>query len=156
MDRRESILAQLFVVLQSVAGVKSCWRNRAELPEDKRPAITVLDADEEVGTQVNSSRGAVGLSQQPVMVTMRPEIFVLLEQREPKNENVGQDMNAFRIKILNAVNADTQLATLCTSNGSIVYEGCLTDLATGRSMTGQMQLRFAFSYPFKPSEIAAS
>ena len=154
MDRRELILAQLATLLQAVDGVKTVARNRGELPEDKRPAVTILDADETAGTQITDARGGPGLKQQPVMVIMRPEIFILLEQREPHNVNAGQDLNAFRIKVLNAINSDTQLASLVTANGSITYEGTLTDFATGRAMTGQMQMQFAFSYPFKASEFA--
>lgn len=155
MDRREAILTQLATTLSAVDGVKSVWRNRGELPEDKRPAVLILDADEVAGTQVSNGRGQPGLAQQPVMVIMRPEIYILLEQREPKNENAGQDLNGLRITILNAINSDTQLASLVTANGQIIYEGTLTDFATGRGMTGQMQLQFAFSYPFRASEFAA-
>lgn len=156
MDRREQILARLYTVLQTVEPLTgltlSFWRNRGELPEDKRPAITMLDADEQVGTQVLHGRGQGGLAAQPVLVTMRPEIFILLDAREPHNKDAGQDLNVLRIRVLKAVNNDVELATLVTT---LVYEGCLSDLATGRSMTGQMQIQFAFTYPFKASEFAA-
>lgn len=155
IDRREQILAQLLVILATVEGIKAAWRNRGELENDKRPAITLLDADEAVTVgHPNNSRGGGGLTSSPSMITMRPEIFILLEQREPKNENVGQDVNAFRVKVIAALSADTTLNTLLTNNGSVVYEGCLTDTATGRGMTGQLQLQFAFSYPFKATDFA--
>lgn len=164
-DKREQILDRLFTVLQTVTPVVGhehfqektavsaieFYRNRGEIEGDKRPAITMLDADEDVGTQVVHGRGQGGLAAQPVMVTMRPEIFILLDPREPKNEELGQLMNAYRAKVLHAINADAQLAALGVT---ITYEGCLTDTATGRAMTGQMQIRMAFSYVFKAGDFA--
>lgn len=155
IDRREQILAQLLVILAGVEGIKAAWRNRGELPDDLRPAITLLDADEAVTLQgPQSSRGGGGLTAARSMITMRPEIFILLEQREPKNVNVGQDVNALRVKVIAALSADSSLNTLLTNNGSVVYEGCLTDTATGRGMTGQLQMQFAFSYPFNATDFA--
>lgn len=157
MDRREQILARLFEVLKTIDGLKTICRNRGLLPEELRPAITILDGDETVtSTQINDGRGGRGLSAQPAMIIMRPEIFVILNQRLPKNELIGEDLNAWRIRILTVVAADTQINTLLTNNGSLTYEGCLTDLATGRSMEGQLQMQFALTYPFKASEFAAA
>lgn len=163
-DKREQILARIFEVLKTVTPVNphlhfqnggqvtlSFWRNRGELETDKRPAIMLLDADETVGTQVPDGRGHGGLAAQPVMCVMRPEIFILLDPREPQNELVGELMNAYRAKILNAVHVDAQLKTLAVTT---VYEGCLTDTATGRAMTGQMQIQLAFSYPLKSADFA--
>lgn len=159
MDRRELILIRLLAILTTLAGangIRTICRNRGLLPEELRPAITLLDGDETVtSTQINDGRGGRGLSAQPAMVIMRPEIFVVLDQRLPKNELIGEDLNAWRIRILTAVAADTQINTLLTNNGSLIYEGCLTDLATGRSMEGQLQMQFALTYPFKASEFAA-
>lgn len=156
MDRRELILARLFVTLQTIDGLKTVCRNRGLLPEEMRPAITLLDGSEEVtSTQVVDGRGGRGLSAQPAKVTMRPEIFVVLDQRLPKNEGIGEDLNAWRIAILKAISADSQINTLLTNNGSLLYEGCLTDMATGRSMEGQLQMQFALSYPFLATEFAA-
>jgi hypothetical protein len=155
IDRREGILVRLFTVLQGVEGIIAAWRNRGELPDDKRPACVLLDGDETVSSQAPSGRGEPGLSAHPAMVVMRPEIFFLLEQREPKNVLSGEDLNAFRIKCLKAINDDTQLAGIVGTSGSILYEGCNSDFATGRGMTGQLQLRFAFAYPLKASEFAS-
>ncbi len=157
MDRRELILARLFEILKTIVGLKTICRNRGLLPEELRPAITLLDGHEDMtSTQVNDGRGGRGLSAQPGKITMRPEIFVVLDTRLPKNEGIGADLNAWRIQILKAVSADTQINALLTTNGSLLYEGCLTDLATGQSMEGQLQMRFALSYPLKESEFAAA
>lgn len=153
-DRRELILSRLFTVLETLKPtvVKNVYRNRGEVADEYRPAITMLDADESVGPVAPSGRPQ--LATPPEVVTMRPEVFILLEGAEPKNEEVGQRLNAIRRKIINAVNADTTLGQHVSNNGSIVYEGCDTDLATGRSMQGQMQIRFAFRYKLSTGELA--
>lgn len=160
MDRRELILARLFAILTTLAGsngIKTICRNRGLLPEELRPAITLLDGDESMQSpQIVDGRGGRGLSAQPGKLVMRPEIFVVLDTRLPKNEGIGEDLNAWRIRILKAMSADTEINTLLTTNGSLLYEGCLTDLATGRSMEGQLQMQFALSYPLKESEFAAA
>lgn len=151
-DKREEILTRLFELLQTVPGVTTVARNRGELPEDLRPAITLLDGDEEADLAAVAQGHMV---QAPNIVTMRPEIYAVLQQREPKNENVGQDLNTFRKEILRVIIGDNNLKTLVGTNGLIFYEGCLTDLASGRSMQGQIQVRLAFRYVMKPSELFA-
>lgn len=151
-DRREQILDRLFQCLQSVPGVTTVARNRGELPEDTRPAITMLDGDEDADLAA-IPQGHMAMA--PNLVIMRPEIYAVLNQREPKNEGVGQDLNNLRKEILRATINDPQLKTLVGSNGLIIYEGCTTDLASGRSMQGQIQVRVAFRYVLKPSDLFA-
>lgn len=151
-DRRELILTRLFECLQMITGVTTVVRNRGELPEDKRPAITMLDADEEAGPAA-IQQGHMAMA--PNLVVMRPEIYAVLQQREPKNENVGQDLNALRRSILQATINDATLKSLVGSNGLIIYEGCSTDLASGRSMQGQLQIKLAFRYVLNPTDLFA-
>jgi len=148
MDRREQILARLADVLGTIAPT---FRNRGELPDDKRPAITLLDADEltketpmSVGTRISIA---------PKFISLQPEIYIALDSRKPDNKNTGQDLNVLRVKIVKAVCLDGVLITLVGSNGRIEYNGCITDLARNRDMAGEMGLIFAFVYIINPSEL---
>jgi hypothetical protein len=150
-DRREQVLAALFLVLQSVAGVKVVVRNRGELPAAIRPAVVLLDGNETARDSPPQERGR--LTAAPNLVDMSPEIYVVMDQREPKNDRIGEDMNAMRMAILKAIMTDEPLIAVLGSNGDIKYLGCDTDMASGRSMEGQLFLRFTFTYVLKPSEL---
>src|SRR5678809_1177944 len=96
IDKREAILARLAVLLATVTGVRTVYRNRIDIPESKRPAVVILDADELVDPQfeMENARGtppAAGIS--PVVITMTPEIY-LLDSARPAD--VGTALNAFR------------------------------------------------------------
>lgn len=89
----------------------------------------------------------------PSLMVLRPQIFILLKSKKPRNELVGEELNSFRIAVLKALDADAELPALLTSNGEFAYHGCLTDLQTGSTVEGQMQLQMSFVYPFIPSEL---
>lgn len=155
MDRRERILTRVWELLQTIPGIAVCVRNRGELPENMRPALVMLDADEEPDLQHNGSRGQ--LRAPVVIMALRPQIFAVLQDREPKNEGVGEDLSALRRQILPIilpmVTGDETLRQLVGSNGYMRYEGLSTDMATGRAMSGQMQIHLAFGYPFRLEEL---
>jgi hypothetical protein len=164
-DKRELILARIetclglvkFVGITTLPGnvnpmaEKKVYRNRGEIAANGRPAITMLDGDEEGGVAaIQSSRGSV--TAPPSVVFLRPEIYGLLDNREPKNPEVGQDLNKLRKEMLRVIFTDGPLATLI-GDGAIIYEGCQTDLASGRSMEGQVQLRIAIRYSLKSADM---
>lgn len=148
-DKREQILSALFTVLQGVEGIEedACVRNRDQLPATKRPAILLLDGDEE-GQRAADGRGRIAAA--PNLVILKPEIYFALEDRKPQNEDVGQDSNAMRAKILKAVLSDMSLTGLCHN---VFYAGAVTDLAKNREMQGQMGLAIEFTYYLKPAEL---
>lgn len=156
LARLNAILASLAVTLTTgpiAAG--NIAHNRDELPAEKVPGIILLDADEVKDprfppTQGRSERPGPGL------MRMTPEIYVVLEVRKPQNLNVGEDLNTARATIIKLVLHDTVLQTITGSNGSITYDGCVTDLARNRTMKGQMGLSFTFAYPFIPDEFATT
>lgn len=150
-DRRELVLARLIAILTAIPNVQAVVRNRGELPADKRPAIALLDADEVARPGVPQQRGR--LIAAPNIVDMTPEIYVVMDPREPPNEKIGEDMNAMRVTIVKAIRFDQQLATILGGNGDIRYLGTQTDMASGRSMEGQMSIRMTFTYPLIPSEL---
>ena len=150
-DRRELVLVRLLAILATVPPIQVVVRNRGELPVDKRPAIILLDADETARLNVPQSRGR--LIAAPCLVDMTPEIYVVMDLREPPNELIGKDMNAMRVKIVHAIYTDEDLKKILSSNGDIRYAGTATDMASGRSMEGQMHIRLTFTYPLIPSEL---
>jgi hypothetical protein len=143
IDKRELILSRLYDILALTEGVVEVVRNRGELPADKRPAILLLDGDEESQERARD-RGRIGRS--PNLVTLRPEVYVALDPAKPHNLVTGQRLNEFRGMILAAVLTDATLQDLVGTNGEVFYAGCITDLARGRSMEGEMGLVFAFTY----------
>lgn len=151
-DRRELISQRVFAILQTVPNIESYVRNRAEMPDDKRPCIIYLDADERTILKPIPQNNS-NLSTQPEALEFNPEIYVSLEARKPNNENVGQDLNAYRMVILKKLFEDTALKELLGPNGKIQYKGCVTDLARGRPMNGELGLDIAFVYFLKPSEL---
>jgi len=47
MDRRELILARLLAIASGIPGIRNAYRNQDEINESQRPAILILDADEQ-------------------------------------------------------------------------------------------------------------
>jgi hypothetical protein len=149
-DKREQILARLFTVLQAIPGIEQHVRNRGELPDEKRPAITMLDADE-IADERPFAQGRITAFANRMIMT--PEIYVALKDQKPDNLTAGQLLNGFRVAIIKAVMTDAELKDLVGSNGEIRYEGCVTDLARGRTMAGEILIRFAFVYVLNPSQL---
>lgn len=158
LDRREQILRRLLVILSDVPGdlgylESSAWRNRGELKGDKRPAVVLLDGSE-VRKSNNEGKGRVFMS--PSVMSMSPQIFVLLKLRErPTNEEVGEELNLFRVAVIKAIAGDRELARLCGSNGQVSLRRVVTSLQTGSSLEGQMQLDFIFDYVLNPNDVEA-
>lgn len=153
-DKREDILAQYLAIAVAVktadVSIKTAIRNRGWQSNEERPAVILLDADEATtGNQSTYGRG--GLLMRPAIVTMRPELYVILDERRLKNDTVGESLNAYRVALSQAIASDTTMATLLGSNGKVVYNGCVTDLKSGSALTGQMRLDFAFTYVFVPT-----
>lgn len=87
----------------------------------------------------------------PQIIELRPEIYILLKEGRPQNENVGQELDAFRIAFLKLMWEDATLAAILGPNGSMVYNGLQTDLKSGSAMSGEMRLDFVANYVLKPT-----
>jgi len=148
IDKRELILARLFAVYQGIPGIETVVRNKGNLPEDKRPAISLFDADEEPDERAWNIPGRVAAA--PNLVNLRPETYVTLNAGE---ENMGTVINGWRMKILKAVLLDDDLKTLVGENGAMRYEGCFTDLARERKLEGEIGLRLNFIYVLRPQQL---
>lgn len=164
IDRRVLIIERLAEILPGLSitladgnpiPVGNFVHNRDELPAEKVPGIILLDADETRDPRFPEMAGR-GSRPGPGMMRMTPEIYVVLDVRKPQNLNVGEDLNTARAALLNLVLHDTTLQQITGSSGSIVYNGCVTDLARNRTMKGQLGVAITFTYPFIPDELAAA
>ena len=163
VDQRQLILDRLVTLLSGLTIQLSTGtipagnivHNRDELPKELVPGIILLDADEVRDFNFPSMQGR-SERPGPGILKMTPEIYVVLDVRKPKNVLVGQDLGLARVAIINLILHDRDLQAITGSSGSILYDGCVTDLARNRQMKGQMGLSFTFSYPFIPDEFAAA
>lgn len=150
LDKREDILSRLFAILNAITDPETpntVARNRGLLDNDARPALVLLDGDERVSLPGNN-RGRQRMS--PCLVTMMPQIFIITKLKKPQNEGIGELLNSFRVSIVKAIADDTELIALLGSNGDLSYDGCLTDLKTGSSVQGEMQLDFSLTTLLDP------
>lgn len=163
VDRRALIINQLMTILGSLSVTLSTGmikpgnivHNRDELPAEKVPGIILLDGDEARDPRFPDMAGRDSRPG-PTMMKMTPEVYVVLDVRKPANTMVGEDLNQARIQIADLILHDAGLQKITGSNGSITYDGVVTDLARNRTMEGQMGLSFTFSYPFIPDELSGA
>ena len=148
LARREEILNRVFEVLETIPNAVTIARNRGLMDNDMRPCILLLDADEQT---IVTGAGRGRQKMQPVIVKMMPQIFVVLKTKKPQNDGIGPELNDYRGKIITALNDDAQLLALIGPNGDISYDGCLTDMKTGSTMEGQMQLDFSITTVMDPN-----
>lgn len=157
-SKREDILAQLLVILEEVKddlGAFSVFRNRGLMSNDKRPALALLDGNEDARltgdrdrAQKITTSGHIRMT--PQLMTMHPQIFVVLDSRKPQNENIGQDLNTYIDAVTIAIAKDATLLTLLGSNGSMALKSVETDLNSGDAAEGQAKLDFELTYVLDP------
>lgn len=147
VNRREEVLARIFEILGGLAGFETKFRNRGKLTNDKHPSVGMLDGDETTKTQARPGRPGMST----VIVTMSPQIFIILKDGGPTNKDVGTELNSRRGDVLRAIAADAQLKALIGPNGAIRYDGAETDLKTGMSLSGEMQINLSIDVPLNPN-----
>jgi hypothetical protein len=148
---REDTLARILVIMEGMPGITTAVRNRGLRENEDRPAMVLLDGDESPRVSFGSRLKGMASLMAPQIVEIRPEVYILLKEKRPKNEAVGEDLNAFRIEFMRRLWTDTELATILGANGSIVYNGLQTDLKSGSAMSGEMRLDFVATYVLKPT-----
>lgn len=151
MDRREIMLQRLLAVLQSIPGIKTCERNLDQVAASQRPAIIVIDAHEMVdrGSLLNLTKP----TNAPTIVDMSPQIILSLSGTKGQDD-VGTQLNNYRVQILAAVLKDPTMQSLLSPNGTITYEGCGTSIARGGKIEGEMGINLCFHYPLIPEELS--
>jgi hypothetical protein len=144
VDVREDILARLLEVVAGVPNIRTAVRNDVDIVEDKLPAITVFDGDEETnGAEDRSAR----LSNRPYVARMMPEI-VVQELHAAESE-----LGTLRREIIRRVLNDAVLIEQVGSNGAIRYVGCQTDFGWLREKFNAMNVQFMFQYSLKIEEL---
>jgi hypothetical protein len=145
-DRREAILQRLFIVMQTIDGVRSVYRNQPQVSAHQRPAIVILDGDE-TGTEGQFALGRPPST--PGIFAMTPEIYLTVAGGAA---DVGTDLNTLRLQVIGAVLGDAELLSFVGTVGGIQYQGCFTDLGRGRALEGEMGMTFSFHYPLYRAE----
>jgi hypothetical protein len=157
-DKREMILAQMLLLLgtitDSVSQSLNVFRNRAEIPADKLPAVVLLDGKENIRWPKILPVATRGGARIPAVYDLHPQVFIILKPRDDiQNEGVGEELSGLRMQVLKAMIQDDGLRGLLGSNGELNYLGHITDLQTGSTVLGQMQLNFQLSYVFDPNDL---
>ena len=147
IDKRETILSRTLYVLSQLTGIETVARNRGLMDNDMRPAAVLMDGDE-IFRLTGDRRGRQMMS--PTLITARPQVFVVLKNRKPQNVETGEDLNAFRVALIELMATDGVLLELIGTNGNMSYEGCETDLKSGGAAEGSMRLDFAITYTLDP------
>lgn len=158
-DTRELILARIETLSTEVAGFITAVRNRGLLKTEKRPAVILLDGDEfpvlTHGGRQNRAHSGREMLITPSVMQLRPELYLLMPEDRPTNDNIGPLLNQKRVDLCKAIAEDAPLRALLGSNGDIIYNGCATDLKSGSALTGQMRLDFHYNYTFFPDNQGA-
>lgn len=146
MDRRETILARLLVILDSIQTGLTAERNAPTIDPDARPALILFDGDE-VAEPSDPNRGGPPSMRR---VTMSPDIVILASA---PNENIGAAINALRMKVLQAVLTDATLLGYTINGRDVVYAGAQQIVEDGRRVEGAMALSFEITYRLHTSEL---
>lgn len=156
LDNRELILVRMFEIMDSMRTdgllpaderFATVARNRGKRDADKLPAGFLLDGDEDT-TVPGTGRSRVRM--QPVLVTMRPQVFVVLKMQQPVNPTVGTLLNKYRANLLHRFAVDQQLLALLGAEGEFAYAGMQTDLKSGMPMDGQALLTLTVRHLVNP------
>jgi hypothetical protein len=154
-DKRELILSRMLALLGTVNGTAdplNVFRNRAEIPTDKLPALVLLDGKEVLkNPQAIHTRGG---ARAPGIFELSPQVFIVLRPRNTiDNPGVGEELSGLRMQVLKAFTNDDELWGLLGSNGELMHSGHATDLQTGSTVVGQMQLYFQLTYVLDPADL---
>jgi len=143
-DVRELILARMAVIAATIDGVDYSARNELDLSDQRGDSLIIWDGDEpQPPDQVRRD----ALHKQ--IVTMLPIVEISLAG---KPEDVGQKLNALRMRTLKAFMTDATLLALTLNSRSIAYKQCQTGFSRARQTQASMGLGLAITYALKPSD----
>lgn len=152
-DKREMILQRMLEILASIAAIgdaPTIHRNRGEVPPELLPALVLLDGREVIRVSTSGKGGILA----PTVFTLHPQVFVVLRPTvDPTNTGIGELLSDYRVKLLKAFKDDDSLIAMLGTNGEINYLGHETDMQTGSTMLGQMQMMFSLNYVLNPNDL---
>jgi hypothetical protein len=150
-DVRELILQRLKAILESIDGTVSTWRDRQDVDPKDTPTLILLDGSESKRT---TTAGGGHTRMPPAVMEMTPGIWVQVKPRtDADNPGVGEELSAWRVKILRAIFNDAQLAVLQGENGELEYRGVRSDMEIGAIMVGNEVIQLALTYLFDPDDM---
>jgi len=147
VDVREDILARLLEVVATIPNIRSAYRNNTEVAENQKPAVVVLDGDEEANDSGNRPSGS------PIIMQLTPGILVL-----DIAAMAGPAVSLMRVELIKRVLFDTELNNLITRSaprgeGAIRYLGCQTYPGWLRDQFVSMAAQFSFKYALRPEQL---
>lgn len=145
MDVREALLARLVVLLGGLVGIDRVSRNVLVDDDNNQHRITIMEGDEVAAETDPVNRPPTA----PRVVHMQPQILI---SAQAKSTEVGSDLSTIRGKIIKAIAADSDLIALTLNGRGGRYVGMESDLAFARAMSGQMALKFEFTYVLRPDQ----
>lgn len=154
IDRREQILSRLLAIANQMLAtdppaVLTVVRNKELRRDEDRPGIVLLDGDESPALTGRLLPGRrIPMSAQ--MMTMRPQLFILMNEQRPDRLTIGPGTNAIRGLLIALIANDTELQALYGPNGSIELGDVTTDMKSGGEVRGSMLLNFSITYPLIP------
>ena len=86
-DTREAILVRLEEILGTIPGLNGAYRNQVDFPNEALPVAYLLDGSEELAMEVPPMKSVL---MPPAIFAFRPEIYVVLAQRDTKANTHGQ------------------------------------------------------------------
>lgn len=144
-DVREAILLRLVSLLGALPNIDEVSRNVLIDDDGNLHRITVMEGEEIASEADPVNRPAIA----PRVVRMQPQIIL---SASAKSKDVGSDLSTMRGMVIKAIVTDSPLIALTLNSGGVRYIGMESDLAFGRTMLGQMALKFQFTYALRPDQ----
>lgn len=153
IDRRELILARLFVICQSFApdtvSLRRIKRNVTNISGKAGPAIVLMDGNEDALHEPTARRAGKVVSVKPFAMLPKIQLFDY-----GSSEEIGPKLNALRLAMIVRVEDDEELINIGgTSYGLVQYIGCEPEIDTGEKAEGRIDVKFVVNYPLIGSEI---
>jgi hypothetical protein len=152
IDRRELILVRLFEICQGFSTdvpLRRIHRNRTNISGKAGPAIVLMDGIEDAVNEPTARRAGKVYASYNIAMLPKIQLFDY-----GSHEEIGQKLNALRLKMIIRVQDDDQLIAIGgTSYGLVQYMGCEPEIETGEKAEGRIDVKFAIHYPLIASEI---
>lgn len=156
VKKREMILSLLLELMGGVDHPASSnrFRNRGDIPENKRPAFVLLDGSEAAVAQTIVSQRRTRSRESPIRLRLTPQLFALnIKKSDAEAHLSGPEISDLIIAVQQAVLQSEALAALVGPNGDVAYKGHITDMQTGSEMVGSVLFLFEIDYWLMPEHL---